>query len=195
MNRNFANMPIYSPYDENDKPSRRVGPNTPEWLEQLTTDLDESTKISEDAYEGIVSISPALIEMLFKEYTRAPGRMAMDLGALATEDELDINRVPLARKFYSSTEGKSADSKVKGFLYEVAGDDRKVPLTDRMKSEIEAAWDYVNKEGLLNQRTLGRMWSDIKERHNMELPYYVGGKKLSQSELREKVNRWEEKRK
>ena len=172
-----------------------MGPNTPEWLEAFTSDLDDATRISEDAYRGVLSLSPALLEYVFKEYTRAPGRMALDLGALVTDDEIDVNRLPLLRKFWASTEGKSADNKLKGLLYEAAQEERIFPRTARMKQEIEEAWRIVNEKQLLNQRTLGKIWSDIKERHDMELPYYVGGKKLSQKDLREKINRWEEKRK
>lgn len=167
MNEKWSGNYFYSPYLEGKPDHLKKTKKTAKWATAITDFLNEKSNIF-DAEEGLISISPVLLEYIWKDMVGGMGREIGNVSEMIGGDEgFDINKTPIARRFYVDL-----DKKEKTYLYrfyEIASRSNKDGITERELKIAREGFKLAVSRGMISPQFRNRVRKDFERKYKKKL--------------------------
>lgn len=164
MNKKWNNTPFH--YKEDYEPgSEKYTKQTPAWLVGITDKVNDFTDINGKG-EGVVSISPALIQYIGQQFFGGVGaetiRTAGLVDNLIQEEGIKLNETTIVRRFIHDLDDN--ERAAVGKLYELTKRGRMYGITDHEIQVARDAYKLIKQNDWMPPQTLSRIRSEFKKR-------------------------------
>jgi hypothetical protein len=166
MNKKWNGNPITF-YSDDKKGSEQYTRQTAEWLKSFTGWLDAQTDWWNTG-EGAVSLSPANMQYFIEDFFGAIGGETMNVADMIS-DGFDINKMPVARRFFVDIDSPSGRMKYVYRLYAFQNRRATAPLTEREEAIMRESVRIMRSEQLLDKKSRSRIVGKLEEKYGINL--------------------------